>query len=56
MNRTPKVTSGLKLNIGWDRCRVFDGTDVLQCFKCHGNHRSKECNKEIVRKCINCMK
>ena len=63
----PKVISGLKLNMGWDRCRVFDGTDVLQCFKyqgynhkssecrngdtcykCRGNHRSKECNKEII--------
>ena len=55
----PNVISELKLNIGWDRCRVFDGTDVLQCFKCqgynhkcHGNHKSKECNKEIVKKCI----
>ena len=64
-----KILSGLKLNTGWDRCRVFDGTDVLQCFKCqgynhkasecknedtcykcHGNHKSKEYNKEIVKK------
>ena len=21
-------------DIEWDRCRVSDGTDVLQCFKC----------------------
>ena len=67
----PKVISGLKLNIGWNRWRVFSGTDVLHCFKCRDyNHKSSECknddtcykcknkgcNKEIVKKCINCVK
>lgn len=71
----PKVIAGQKLNVGWDRCRVFDGTNVMKCFKCqgynhkavecknedvcykcHGNHKSKECTKEIVMKCVNCMK
>lgn len=64
-----------KLNIGWEKCRVFDGTDIIQCFKCqgynhkssdckneeicykcHGSHKSKECKKEIINKCINCIK
>ena len=24
------------------------------CFKCHGNHKSKECNEEILL-CVNCV-
>lgn len=70
-----KVMASQKLNVGWDRCKIFDGTDILQCFrcqgynhksadcknnsvcyKCHGNHRSRECNKEQISKCINCKK
>ncbi|XP_075167539.1 uncharacterized protein LOC142239631 [Haematobia irritans] len=42
-----------KINIGWERCRIFDGTDVLQCFKCKGyNHKAKDCkNQEVCNKC-----
>lgn len=48
-----KVMSAQKINIGWERCRVFDGTEILQCFKCKGyNHKSSECkNEEICLKC-----
>lgn len=71
----PKIMTGQKLNVGWDRCKVFDGTDIIQCFKCqgynhkssecrnesicykcHGNHRSKDCNKGAIMRCVNCVK
>lgn len=70
-----KVMSLQKINVGWERCRVFDGTEVVQCFKCkgfnhkaadckseeicykcHGNHKSNDCDKEILIKCINCIR
>ena len=42
-----------KLNIGWEKCRVFDGTDIIICFKCLGyNHKSSECISE--EKCYRC--
>lgn len=48
-----KVISIQKLNIGWDRCRIFDGTDVIRCYKCNGfNHKAAECNNEEV--CYKC--
>lgn len=64
-----------KLNVGWERCRIFDGTDIIQCYKClgfnhksidckneetcykcHGNHKSGECSKEVILKCVNCIR
>ena len=26
------------------------------CYRCHGNHRSKECYKELINKCVNCIR
>lgn len=48
-----KLMNAQKINIGWERCRVFDGTDVIKCFKCKGfNHIARECkNDEICSKC-----
>lgn len=48
-----KLINEQKVNIGWERCKVIDGTDVLQCFKCKGfNHLAKECkNNETCFKC-----
>lgn len=70
-----KVMDAQKLNIGWEKCRVFEGTDIIQCYKCmgynhkskeckfeevcykcHGNHKSKECTNSILNKCINCVR
>lgn len=70
-----KLVGAQRVNLGWERCRVFDGTDVLQCFKCqgynhlaseckndetcfkcHGNHKAKDCKNEKIIKCINCMR
>ena len=70
-----KIMSTQKINIGWEKCRIFDGTEVVMCYKCkgfnhkardcrnqdvchkcHGNHQSKECTKEVLMKCINCIR
>lgn len=70
-----KVINAQKVNIGWEKCRIYEGTDIIQCFKCngynhtsreckfeeicykcHGNHKSKECTKNIINKCVNCMR
>lgn len=70
-----KLMDERKINIGWEKCRIFDGTEIIQCFKCrgynhkavecknneiclkcHGAHKSKECNNEILKKCINCIR
>lgn len=42
-----------KLSIGWDRCRVFEHTYIVRCFKCLGfNHISKVCTK--IQLCVKC--
>lgn len=70
-----KIMPMQRLNVGWEKCRIFDGTHIMQCFncqgfnhkasecrneavcfKCHGNHKSKDCTKEILNKCINCVR
>lgn len=36
-----------KLNIGWDRCKVYDAVSVKRCYKCSGfNHKASECRGE----------
>lgn len=38
-----------KGNIGWDKCRVFDDTHIIQCFKCKVyNYKSLDCKYEKV--------
>ena len=35
-----------RVNIGWDRCRVYEIIDVLRCFKCSEyGHKAAKCNK-----------
>lgn len=48
-----KIMEEGRVNIGWERCRVYDGTEVIQCLKCKGyNHLAKDCrNQEICLKC-----
>lgn len=37
------------INIGWDRCKVFDAINVLRCFKCNGfNHKAGDCKTELA--------
>lgn len=36
-----------KLNIGWDRCPVYEDIDLRQCYNCAGfNHKAKDCNNK----------
>lgn len=41
------------MNIGWDRCRVFDAVSISRCFKCLGSmHKASQCkNKKTCGKC-----
>lgn len=42
-----------KLKIGWDICKLYEYTNVMRCFKCHGfNHTTKTCTKNVI--CSNC--
>ena len=44
-----KVLDAGKVNCGWKRCRVFDGLQVLRCFKCNGfNHKGADCKAAVV--------
>lgn len=71
----PKIIQEGKLSIGWEKCKIYDGIDVLMCFKCKDfNHRAieckneevcgkcldlhktSECQKEKIEKCINCIR
>lgn len=50
----PKVLQAEKLNIGWERCKVYDGVQVTACFKCKGyNHKSINCKYDEV--CLKCL-
>ena len=42
-----------KVNIGWDRCYVYEAFNVLRCFNCgEFGHKSIECkNEETCSKC-----
>lgn len=42
-----------RLNIGWERCRVFENLSFKMCYKCCGfNHKAKSCKNEIrCKKC-----
>lgn len=42
-----------KVNVGWDKCKIFENLVVKRCYKCLGfNHKSVECkNKVCCRKC-----
>lgn len=42
-----------KVNIGWDRCRVFDNISLLKCYKCNGYmHKAQDCRSE--KACSRC--
>lgn len=48
-----KIIEMQKLNVGWEKCRIFDGTSIMQCFNCQGyNHKAGECRNETV--CFKC--
>lgn len=42
-----------KLNIGWDRCPVYEYFDVVRCYNCGGfGHIGKVC--KLGKACLNC--
>lgn len=44
-----KLLEEQRINIGWDRCKVYDAVTVTRCYNCNSfNHRAKECTKETV--------
>lgn len=44
-----KVMEVGKLNIGWNRCKVFDHLSVMRCFKCcEYGHMQKQCTNPVV--------
>ncbi|XP_036340117.1 uncharacterized protein LOC118749421 [Rhagoletis pomonella] len=69
------ILAGERINVGWERCRVYDAVQVLCCFKCKGfhhkasgcqerevctkclgEHKHTQCDKEPIKKCINCIR
>ncbi|KAK4874062.1 hypothetical protein RN001_013422 [Aquatica leii] len=33
-----------KINVGWDRCIVYDAIEIRRCYRCNGfNHKASEC-------------
>ncbi|XP_017482497.1 PREDICTED: uncharacterized protein LOC108371441 [Rhagoletis zephyria] len=49
-----KVMSLKKINVEWDRCKVYESNNILRCFKCWGfNHKAAGCkeNDQICAKC-----
>lgn len=45
-----------KINIGWDRCRVYDAVNVQRCYKCSGfGHKASDCrNQKACPRCAEC--
>lgn len=36
-----------KVNINWDRCKIYDATEVTRCFSCSGfNHKASQCRSD----------
>lgn len=50
-----KMLEETKINIGWNRCAVYDHLSVLRCFNCNGyRHKAGDCkNKKSCGKCSN---
>lgn len=48
-----KIMSSKRINIGWDRCIVYEHFLIRKCFKCNGyNHKYADCtNKVSCKKC-----
>ena len=42
-----------KINIGWDRCSIFEHFSIVRCFNCCGfNHHAGDCKwKKACSKC-----
>lgn len=47
-----KILKAAKINIGWDRCAVYDAVDIAMCFNCCGFNLAKNCSKQMI--CAKC--
>lgn len=52
-NHFNKVMEAKRINIGWDRCVVYEYVSLRKCFNCNGyNHKAAECrNKKTCKNC-----
>ena len=49
-NTFTNILAAEKINIGWERCKVYDEFRVLQCFKCKGfNQKAENCKNDEVK-------
>ncbi|XP_031357806.1 uncharacterized protein LOC116181573 [Photinus pyralis] len=45
-NSYQKILKEQKLNIGWDRCRIYDAVTTRRCYKCNNfGHKAADCTK-----------
>ena len=52
-NGFANILAAEKINIGWERCKVYDEIRVLRCFRCKGfNHKAANC--KIDKVCVKC--
>lgn len=48
-----KLIKMQKINIGMDKCAVYEDVTILRCFKCCGyNHKSALCKRDLA--CMKC--
>uniref|UniRef100_A0A1A9WAD5 FAD dependent oxidoreductase domain-containing protein n=1 Tax=Glossina brevipalpis TaxID=37001 RepID=A0A1A9WAD5_9MUSC len=48
------VSQERRLRVGWERCRVYDGAEVVVCIKCRGfNHVAKDFKHAVT--CYKCL-
>lgn len=44
-----------RLRLGWDYCKVYEGTYLKRCYKCLGfQHVSQDCTRTANKKCHKC--
>lgn len=48
-----RIMKESKLNVGWDRCPVYEELNLWRCYKCNGyNHKAANCRNESA--CSKC--
>lgn len=48
-----KLMESRRVNVGWDRCMVYDANEIMRCYNCMGfNHKAKDCKNRLV--CSRC--
>lgn len=48
-----KFKQSIKVNIGWEKCKIYECFNVLRCYNCYGfNHKREECS--LPKACSKC--